>query len=127
MIAPKSKKEVKSPLRWRMKHVSSSNAHVPAQPGLYAIGHDETCLGLEVGRVYVYIGQTDNLRRRLEQHAPVKEKNPGLRKYLQANVGEAKYWFAIADKKDLTKMERQLIRRFTPQYNTKDKPRKESD
>ena len=118
---------VKSPLRWRMKHVSSSNTNVPACPGLYAIGHDETCLGLEVGRVYVYVGQTDNLRRRLEQHSPVTEKKPGLRKYLQDNVSKAKYWYAIADEKNLRGMELRLIRRFAPKFNDHGRPKKESD
>ena len=110
-----------------MKHVSSANTNVPARPGLYAIGHDESCLGLESKRVYVYIGQTDNLRRRLEQHSPRKEKKLGLRKYLQANVGRAKYWYAVADEKKLNGMERQLIRQFAPRFNIQGKPKKEAD
>ena len=112
-----SKNGVKLPLRWRMKHVSSSNTNVPARPGLYAIGHDETCLGLEVRRVYVYIGETGNLRRRLDEHALVKEQNPELKKYLRTTKAEAKCWYAIADKSELKKSERALIRKFQPRCN----------
>ena len=100
-----------------MKHVSSSNTHVPARPGLYAIGHDESCLGLEVGRVYVYIGETVNLRRRLEEHTPVNEQNPGLKKYLRTMGAKAKCWYAVADKGELKRSERVLIRKFQPRFN----------
>ena len=42
-------------MRWRMKHLSSSNSHLPTVPGLYAIGHEEKIHGLEITRSYVYI------------------------------------------------------------------------
>lgn len=122
--------EIKTRLRWRVKRIASPDVAVPARPGLYAIGHTEDgkgCLGLEAGRVYVYIGQTDNLRRRLREHSPDDEKKLDLRKYLQDNRGKAKFWFAVAEQEQLTDMERQLIRRFVPKYNKLGKPKKESD
>lgn len=97
--------------------MSSSNTHVPAHPGLYAIGHDKTCLGLEVGRVYVYIGKTDNLRRRLEEHTVVNEKNPELKKYLRKMGADAKCWHVVMDKGDLNKNEQALIRKLQPCCN----------
>ena len=112
-----SENGVKLPLRWRMKHVSSSNTNVPARPGLYAIGHDEACLGLEVGRVYVYIGMTENLRRRLEEHTPLNEQKSGLKKYLRTMGAEAKCWYAVADTGELKESERVLIRKFRPRFN----------
>ena len=66
-----------------MKHVSSYGGAVPAVAGWYAIGHDEHYFGLESSRVYVYIGTTDNLRRRLAEHQPSTEQNPGLKRHLQ--------------------------------------------
>jgi hypothetical protein len=50
---------------WRMKHVASSVTHIPAAPGLYVVGHEESLVGLELKRVYVYVGKTLSMRRRL--------------------------------------------------------------
>jgi hypothetical protein len=36
---------------WRMKHVASSVTHIPAAPGLYVVGHEESLVGLELKRV----------------------------------------------------------------------------
>ena len=110
---------VKAPLRWRMKHVSSSISNVPTCPGLYAIGYDETFHDLEVRRVYVYIGETANLRRRLEEHSPVNEQNPGLRDFLRQHIGTAKCWYAAVegDKGELRRLEQALIRKFRPRFN----------
>ena len=107
--------------KWRSKFVSSSNSHVPAQPGLYAIGHNQTCRGLEIGRVYVYVGRTDNLRRRLEEHSPDNEENPGLRNYLCRHIGQARCWYAVTDKSELTKGERELILKLQPEFNRQGK------
>lgn len=117
---------VKSPLRWRMKHLSSSSSNVPARPGLYAIGRDETFHGLEVRRVYVYIGETRDLRRRLEEHTPANEKNPELRNFLRQHIGDAKCWYAVVDdnKNELKKRERALIRKFRPRFNRQGKNQK---
>ena len=105
----------KSP-RWRVKHVYSSNSHVPARSGLYAIGHDDTYRGLEIGRVYVYVGRTDNLRRRLGEHIPVNEQNPGLKDYLLC-TDNAKCWYTVMDKSELKNVEKDLIRKFQPCFN----------
>lgn len=101
--------------------MSSSNSRVPARPGLYAIGHDETYYGLEVERVYVYIGKSDNLRRRLGQHAPASEQNEGLWNYLQQKIHQAKCWYAVMDKSELDKTEADLIRQIQPTFNLRGK------
>ena len=107
--------------KWQRKHISSSNSHVPARPGLYVIGHNHTYNGLEIGRVYVYVGKTENLRRRLGEHAPDNEENPELRKYLQQWIGHAMCWYAIMDKSELNKGERELIRKLQPCCNRQGK------
>lgn len=112
---------LRSAPRWRVKHVSSSNSRVPAVPGLYAIGHDEFFLGLEADRTYVYIGRTRNLRRRIAEHVPAIEENPGLRKYLRQRYSSAKCWYAQFQETELNQAESKLIRRFQPIYNTQGK------
>lgn len=105
-------------LLWRMKHIASTNAHLPASPGIYAIGHDEQFCGLEIGRTYVYIGKTGNLRRRLSEHTHLTELHPDLGNYLRRNRAKAKIWYTSdVSRSDLDTLERRLIRELKPVYN----------
>lgn len=106
-------------MRWRMKHLSSSNSHLPALPGLYAIGHEEKLHGLEIVRSYVYVGQTANLRRRMNEHTPEKEMNESLRKYLRDNFSHAKCWYTtdVDAGRAQTRLERALIQKLLPRFN----------
>lgn len=117
-----------SGLHWRSKRVRTSLSHVPRRPGLYAYGHDNRdCLGLTAARTYVYIGQTDNLRRRLEQHLPRNEVNIGLRTYLETNSSAARCWFCVLpDSSSAVRrsLEATLIRFFNPKFNTHSNPKK---
>ncbi len=103
---------------WRMKHVASANSHLPASPGLYAIGHEETLLGLELQRTYVYIGKTQNMRRRLSEHTHLSELHPDLAGYLRRNRGLVRIWYTTdIDPKDIDGFERRLIRDLNPEFN----------
>lgn len=112
-------------MRWRCKAATTSLSRVPTTPGIYAYGHDAKKLhGLEAGRMYVYIGESDNLRRRLEQHLPANEQNPGLQKYLSENLSVAKCWYCPMDSVSASlrrKIEAELIQFFTPEFNTRNK------
>ena len=107
-----------SSLRWRFKHLSESNSSVPTSPGLYAIGHFDSLHGLELQRVYVYVGETKNLQRRLDEHLPDTEQNPGLRTYLRKNYTTAVCWYVPADTSRLRSLQDDLIRELQPQFNT---------
>lgn len=106
--------------RWYAKQFDSSSSHVPARPGLYVIGHIQTYRGLEVAREYVYVGKTDNLRRRLREHLPPNEQNSGLRNYLRELTTDARCWYTVFDAADSAKLnsaERALITRINPRFN----------
>ena len=104
---------------------TTSLSRVPPTPGVYAYGHDAKELhGLEAERVYVYIGESDNLRRRLEQHLPANEQNDGLRKYLRENLSRVKCWYCAMDGVSASsrrKIEAELIQFFAPKFNTRSK------
>lgn len=112
--------------KWRSKLMRSPNTNVPSGPGLYAIGHTETHgYGLESKRVYVYIGEAGNLRKRIEQHRVAEEKNPLLQKYLLKAEGKAQCWYVVASgmsKKERLQCEADLIRIVKPKCNRKGKP-----
>ena len=106
------------PIRWRSKHLSASNSSVPTSPGVYAIGHHDSYHGLELRRTYVYVGETQNLQRRLEEHLPDTEQNPGLRSYLRRNYKAARCWFAPMDGSCVKQVQDDLIGKVKPAFNT---------
>ena len=109
-------------MKWRSKRVSSSNSGVPAAAGVYVIGHSDTLHDLEISRTYVYVGETKDLHRRLDEHLPAKETNPGLREYLGDNYDDAICWFARVDPTETKVVQDDLIRRLMPVFNEVGKP-----
>ena len=105
-------------LRWRYKHLSESNSSVPTSAGVYVIGHHDSLHGLELKRVYVYVGETKNLHRRLDEHLPDTEQNPSLRAYLRKNYTTAVCWYTPMDASQLRTVQDDLIRELQPQFNT---------
>ena len=106
------------PHRWRFKHLSESNSGVPKSPGVYAIGHYDSFHGLELKRIYVYVGETKNLQRRLAEHLPDTEQNPSLRNYLRKNYATAACWYLPVNAKKLKAVQDELIRKIQPKFNT---------
>lgn len=107
---------------WRVRRATSSMSSVPARPGIYALGHDEGFEGLLIRRTYVYIGQSNDLRRRFQEHAMHKEAKPGLKLYLEENRDKAKFWFTTEvgeSRRDLSRLESRLIRHFDPEFNVR--------
>lgn len=105
-------------MNWLSKRVSSSNSEVPTVAGVYVIGHRDTFHDFEISRTCVYVGETKDLQRRLNEHLPANEKNPRLRKYIAANYDDAICWYArIAAAKTKT-VQDELIIRLRPRFNT---------
>ncbi len=105
-------------MNWRSKRLSSSNSAVPATAGVYAIGHSDTLHDLEISRTYVYVGETTNLQRRLNEHLPANEKNPGLREYIGSNYDDAICWYTRAAAAETKAIQDELILRLRPRFNT---------
>lgn len=110
-------------MRWRQKYLSTTTAGVPDKPGLYAYGTVRTVCGLERSRSIVYVGQTDNLRRRLNQHLPSVERNVNLRKYLRTE-DNILCWYCFLDlpKKEIRRLEQQMIKNLKPRFNAQHNP-----
>lgn len=109
-----------SSLHWRYKYLSESNSTVPTSPGVYVIGHHETLHGLELDRVYVYVGETKNLQRRLNEHLPDTEQNVKLRQYLRKNYAVALCWYLPIRASETKVVQDDLIRGIhpPPPFNT---------
>ena len=85
---------------------------------VYVIGHHDSLHGLELNRVYVYVGETINLQRRLDEHLPETEENPALRAYLRRHYTTTVCWYAPTEASRRRAIQDDLIRELRPQFNT---------
>lgn len=111
-------------IKWRCKHLRTTMARVPKSPGLYAYGTIEEVHGLEKSRKIIYVGQTDDLYRRLSEHSADREKNPQLRHYLQHTKDDVLCWYCPIDfpKKKRLEIEQEMIEYMAPSMNDKHNP-----
>lgn len=109
-------------MKWRSKRLAFSNSTVPAAAGVYVIGRCETLHGFELGRTCVYVGESKNLQRRLNEHLPDNEKNLDLREYLGANYDDVICWFKRVEESETKNVQDELIVRLRPRFNVVGKP-----
>jgi excinuclease UvrABC nuclease subunit len=83
--------------------------NVPSKSGIYLL-HDL--------RGVLYVGQSDNLHRRFEEHYNERD-NPLLVVAITKPVHELAFSWLIANRSDLDRIERRLIRCFHPVCNRK--------
>ena len=105
-------------MHWREKRLSASSVIVPDLPGVYAIGHREMYNKLELRREYVYVGETNNLKRRLGEHLPPTEQNPKLKAYLRKHYETLICWYVPTEADQTRKIQDELIRIIRPRFNT---------
>ena len=105
-------------LRWRSKHLSESNTGVPESPGVYVLGHCSALHGLDLERAYVYVGESMDLSRRLDEHLPDTEQNADLRAYLRKNYADLMCWYVPTKASQRKAIQDDLIRTIQPQFNT---------
>ena len=91
-------------------------------PGVYVIGHRVALHAFEISRKCVYVGESNNLQRRLSEHLPDNEKNPELRDYIASNYDTAICWFARVDGDKTKAVQDELISRLRPCFNTVGNP-----
>lgn len=105
-------------MKWHRKKFTTTNAHIPPRPGIYIIGSIIQFYDLPLQHDYVYVGQSKNLRRRLDQHSPWKEVNPSLEEYVRRQKAVLSVWYTT-DLGDigLDNLERDLIRKLQPVFN----------
>ena len=94
------------------------NSTVPTAPGDYVIGRNDTLHDLEISRTYVYVAESKDLQRRLDEHQPGNEKNPGLQEYMANNYDDATCWFSRVDAAETRAVQDDLIFRLRPRFNT---------
>jgi hypothetical protein len=86
-------------------------------PGVYAIGQIKRHYGLPVVIEWAYVGRTDSLRRRMLEHQPSIEANPGLARWLRRNRGQLEVWLLSIDPAIARGLEKTLIHEVQPLFN----------
>ncbi|HEV2800555.1 MAG TPA: GIY-YIG nuclease family protein [Pyrinomonadaceae bacterium] len=90
---------------------------VPPMAGVYAYAEVTSVAGLPVAIEWVYVGKTNNLRRRLAEHEPLSETHPELRQWFLARHPNAEVWYTVAKFESVAELERRLIREARPRLN----------
>ena len=112
--------QIQQKFRWIQRYQNTNMARVPKKSGLYAYGKIRDVCGLEKKRDIVYIGETNDLHRRLWEHTPNKEKNAALHKYLREEKGVICWYCPLENfsKSEIREIERLMIKEFKPKFCT---------
>jgi hypothetical protein len=90
-------------------YVPQNSQHVPQQPGIYEILTKLRNDGLKRR----YVGFTDNLQRRYDEHLSLEEPNMCIRERVQNKVPYFRYWSDdTISRPDLRDVERALVDRY---------------
>ncbi len=103
---------------WKLKRFVTSTTQVPPIPGIYVLSQLHTAEGLPTSWNHVYIGQSKNLRRRLDQHTMRTEVRPELHRFMEACHNGLWVWYTTdVDTDTLSDLEIVLIRQLRPRFN----------
>lgn len=103
-------------MNWSPSYLYTSadvRAYAPARPGLYR-------LRIDLGHIF-YIGQSENVQRRLLEHFQTREKNRRLKRCLDAYPCYFEF-VELPDGSDLLQAERDEILKYKPYANTAEAP-----
>jgi excinuclease UvrABC nuclease subunit len=103
---------------WSIVRMSASRQNrVPIIPGVYLVASVHRAHGVPISTKVLYVGQTRNLRRRLQDHLDYgRAHNIGLSRELISGV-PLEFWHKATNENELDKLERKLINELAPIYN----------
>lgn len=105
-------------MHWKTtKYTRTHVEEVPKQSGLYAVVETRRVFGLLGNVKILYVGHTQNLRRRMREHLnPWSQHNVQLQNYVSLN-SSLEFWFSVLPSEEARKAEKNLIRELHPSYN----------
>ena len=90
--------------------------HLPAKAGIYVVKEVQRIMNLPVSQKFIYVGKSLNLERRYKDHCSIgSEHNPGL--LTERLNKDLEFWYALANKDQITKLEKELIKAIKPTAN----------
>lgn len=107
--------------KWISAKLLDAYVYSKGKQGIYAIGlvHKNQVAGLPKNWEWVYVGISENLKTRIKQHQPDKERKPGLKRWLYNNLNKAQIYYQYTDvsEKNLRLIETSFIRSLKPTFN----------
>ena len=108
---------------WNLKRFTTSSTRVPPAPGVYVLSKLDTAEGLPVSWKHVYVGKSENLRRRLDQHTLQTEVHEELREYMGDHHHALWIWYTTnLLSRSLRDLEIALIKHLRPEFNRQHNP-----
>lgn len=107
--------------RWNNSRLLDAYVYSRNKQGIYAIGvvNKNPVAGLPENWTWVYVGISDNIKGRIRQHQPDKERKTNLRKWLYSNLNRAQiyYQYTQISGKNLKLIETSFIQSLKPIFN----------
>lgn len=104
---------------WNLKRFATSSARVPAAPGVYVLSELRTFEGLPTSLRHIYVGKSQNLRRRLDQHTMQTEVHRELREFMERCHDDLWIWYTTdLSSRGLSELEVIMIQDLSPRFNT---------
>lgn len=111
------KKLVIRPKQWsQVSFEQGLEILVPKRSGVYVVVVAWRHYGLPANIRYIYIGKSNNLRRRYREHASSGELDLELNRLGGSNE-KAEFWWVTLANDELDTVERSLIRSLMPEAN----------
>ena len=110
---------------WQLKRFVTSTTQVPPIPGIYVLSELHTAEGLPITWNHVYVGESKNLRQRLDQHTMRTEVRPELHRFMEAHHNSLWVWYTTdVEANAVSDLERVLIGQLRPTFNRHHNPDK---
>ena len=106
--------------KWNHTRYSQSiQKSVPDRPGVYMITETKRLYNLPLKIEILYVGKSNNLRRRLGEHLNIHGgRNNKIKQLRLTNSSPLEYWYQELPKNEISTFEKDLIRNLQPEYNT---------
>ena len=96
---------------------NNQRSKVPQYAGIYSLVVQPRIAGHTACSYLMYVGQTENLRRRFNQYLTT-ERRPKLVRLLEKYRGYIQFFYSGIDETELDDMEEQLFNAFLPPCNS---------
>ncbi|WP_428807139.1 GIY-YIG nuclease family protein [Vibrio lamellibrachiae] len=103
--------------RWHQYRLNqSARFNIPTEPGVYVLIENQIVNGLPLNNRALYVGKTENLRRRFNDYSnPQKVHNELVGERIMNN--QVEFWYTKVSSHDLDRVERLFIHDFNTPMN----------
>jgi excinuclease UvrABC nuclease subunit len=102
-------------MKWRTAHYGPGlENRIPARSGVYVLARTDRAFGFPTRIEVLYVGRSNNLKRRWREHTSRHELNAGL---AGLRSGDTEFWWVTVPDTDTRRLEHELIEALRPGFN----------